>query len=242
MSSVLSGQSTVFHARVPSAAGARRSVSKAALVYEDLRAAIVDLRLTPGARIEKHEICARLGVSRQPLAEAITRLAEERLVEVEPQKGTFVARIRLADVAEAAFVRRALEVATVHTIAPSVDEPLLKRLDRTLTYHAAALKSRDWDEFYALDLRFHAMLFDRMAMRRVAAAVDSSRAPLERARRLLVPTPGRSTATLREHRAIFAALGERDPDKSAAAMGTHLDEVMAEVNRFAARRPDLFEP
>ena len=232
----------MFHARVPGAAGARRSVSKAALVYEDLRAAIVDLRLTPGARIEKQEICGRLGVSRQPLAEAITRLAEERLVEVEPQKGTFVARIRLADVAEAAFVRRALEVATVHTIAPGVDEPLLKRLDRTLTYHAAALKSRDWDEFYALDLRFHAMLFDRMAMRRVAAAVDSSRAPLERARRLLVPTPGRSTATLREHRAIFAALAERDPDKSAAAMGTHLDEVMAEVNRFAARRPDLFEP
>ncbi|MEX0695987.1 MAG: FCD domain-containing protein, partial [Bauldia sp.] len=61
-------------------------------------------------------------------------------------------------------------------------------------------------------------------------------------RRLLVPTPGRSTATLREHRAIFAALAERDPDRSAAAMGTHLDEVMAEVNRFAARRPDLFEP
>jgi DNA-binding GntR family transcriptional regulator len=242
MSAVLSGQSTVFHARPAGAAGARRSVSKAALVYEDLRAAIVDLRLAPGARVEKQEICGRLRVSRQPLAEAITRLAEERLVEVEPQKGTFVARIRLADVAEAAFVRRALEVATVHTIAPGVDETLLTRLDRTLTYHAAALKSRDWDEFYTLDLRFHAMLFDRMGMSRVAAAVDSSRAPLERARRLLVPTPGRSAATLREHRAIFAALSERNPEKSAAAMGAHLDEVMAEVNRFAARRPDLFEP
>jgi DNA-binding GntR family transcriptional regulator len=79
-------------------------------------------------------------------------------------------------------------------------------------------------------------------MRRVAAAVDSSRAPLERARRLLVPTPGRSAATLREHRAIFAALGARDPKASATAMGTHLDEVIAEVTRFAARRPDLFEP
>jgi DNA-binding GntR family transcriptional regulator len=57
-----------------------------------------------------------------------------------------------------------------------------------------------------------------------------------------VPTPGRSTATLREHRAIFAALVERDPKKSASAMGAHLDEVMAEVTRFAARRPDLFGP
>jgi len=232
----------MFQTPMINVAVARRSLSKAALVYDDLRAAIVELRLKPGARIEKQEICKRLAVSRQPLAEAITRLAEERLVEVEPQKGTFVARIRLADVAEAAFVRRALEVATVHTIAAGMDETSLTRLERVLTYQAAALKTRDWDGFYGLDLRFHSMLFDRMAMSRVAAAVESSRAPLERARRLLVPTPGRSAATLREHRAIHAALVARNPEGSASAMGAHLDEVMAEVNRFAARRPDLFEP
>lgn len=233
---------TAYHSAAGTAAAGRRSVSKSALVYEDLRAAIVALRLKPGARIEKQEICSRLAVSRQPLSEAITRLAEERLVEVEPQKGTFVARIRLADVEEAAFVRRALEVATVHTIAGAVDDAALKRLDRILTYQAAALKTRDWDEFYALDLRFHAMLFDRMGMSRVAAAVESSRAPLERARRLLVPSVARSTATLREHRAIQRALSARDAGRTAAAMGAHLDEAMAEVRRFAAKRPDLFEP
>src|SRR4051812_8149759 len=80
----------------------RRGVSKAVFVYEDLRSAIISLALKPGARIDKAEICQRLHVSRQPLAEAIARLAEERLVDVEPQKGTFVARIRLSDVAEAA--------------------------------------------------------------------------------------------------------------------------------------------
>ncbi len=219
----------------------RRSVVKSVLVYDDLRAAIIGLRLKPGARIDKHEICRRLGVSRQPLSEAVARLAEERLVDIEPQKGTFVARIRLADVEEAAFVRRALEIATVHSIAPRFDEAAGKRLDRILTYHAAALKTKDWEEVYALDLRFHAMLFDRMGMERVAAAVESSRAPLERARRLLVPSVARSTATLREHRAIAAALAARSAKAASAAMGEHLDEVMAEVRRLATRRPDLFE-
>lgn len=224
------------------ATSSRRSVSKAALVYDDLRAAIIDLRLKPGARVEKQEICRRLGVSRQPLAEAITRLADEQLVDVEPQKGTFVARIHLADVEEAAFVRRALEVATAHAIAADMDDADLKRLERVLTYQAAALKTQDWDGFYGLDLRFHAMLFDRIGMRRVAAAVDSARAPLERARRLLVPSQGRSAATLREHRAIQGALAERNPEAAAGAMGRHLDEVLAEIRKFAARRPDLFEP
>jgi DNA-binding GntR family transcriptional regulator len=220
----------------------RRGVSKAVFVYEDLRAAIVSLALKPGARIDKTEICGRLHVSRQPLAEAIARLAEERLVDVEPQKGTFIARIRLSDVAEAAFVRRALETAMVGAIAPAIEDTILARLDRILGYQAAAVKAKDTEEFYALDVRFHTMLFDRLAMRRVAEVVETSRAQLERTRRLLLPTPGRNQNTLREHRAIFAALQLRDPVKAARAMGEHLDEVMAELRRFAAQQPDLFEP
>jgi DNA-binding GntR family transcriptional regulator len=212
------------------------------MVYDHLRAAIIGLEMKPGARIDKIELCDRLQVSRQPLAEAVARLAEERLVVVEPQKGTFVARISLADVAEAAFLRRALEVAAVAAIAPGIDEVMLKRLERLLAYQAAALKADDADEFYALDVRFHTMLFDRLAMRRVAEAVETSRAPLERIRRILLPTPGRRQNTLREHRAIFAALAARDAGKAVAAMGAHLDQVMEDLRTFAARQPDLFEP
>jgi DNA-binding GntR family transcriptional regulator len=220
----------------------RRGISKGAMVYDHLRTAIIGLELKPGARIDKIELCDRLQVSRQPLAEAIARLADERLLVVEPQKGTFVARISLADVAEAAFVRRALEVATVAAIAPGMDEAMLKRLERILSYQAAALRAADPDEFYALDVRFHMMLFDRLAMRRIVDAVESSRAPLERIRRILLPTPGRRQNTLREHRAIVAALAARDAGKAAAAMGAHLDQVMQELKQFAARQPDLFEP
>jgi GntR family transcriptional regulator, rspAB operon transcriptional repressor len=230
------------YAALSSSALPRRGVSKAVFVYEDLRAAIVSLALKPGARVDKTEICGRLHVSRQPLAEAIARLAEERLVDVEPQKGTFIARIRLSDVAEAAFVRRALETAMVGAIAPAIEDTTLARLDRILGYQAAAVKAKDTEEFYALDVRFHTMLFDRLAMRRVAEVVETSRAQLERTRRLLLPTPGRNQNTLREHRAIFTALQLRDPVKAARAMGEHLDEVMAELKRFAAQQPDLFEP
>ena len=220
----------------------RRGLSKAALVYDDLRSSIIGLSLKPGARIDKNEVCDRLRVSRQPLAEAIARLADERLLDVEPQKGTFVARIRLADVAEAAFVRRALEVATVEAIAGELDDATIGRLDRNLVYQAAAVKAKDVEEFYALDLRFHTMLFERLSMRRVAEVVDTSRAQLERIRRLLLPAPGRNQNTVREHRAILAALSERDPKLAAKAMGEHLDQVMGELRKFAATQPDLFEP
>lgn len=221
---------------------ARRGVSKAVMVYEDLRAAIIGLKLRPGARIDKTEICARLGVSRQPLAEALARLAEERLVDVEPQKGTFVARIRLAEVTGAAFVRRAVEIATVEHIAPTVEKPVLDRLQRILGYQTAAVASDDIEEFYVLDVRFHATLLDQLAMSRVADIVETSRAQLERARRLLLPTPRRSRDTLVEHEAIVAGLLARDPAAAGSAMGRHLDRGMSELRRFAAEQPELFEP
>jgi DNA-binding GntR family transcriptional regulator len=230
-------------AQVVTTAGthARRSGSKVALVYEQLRAAIVGLQLEPGTRIDKAELCGRLGVSRQPVAEALAHLAEERLVVVEPQKGTYVARIKLADVVEAAFVRQALEVAVSRQIAPDIDNATLERLERIVSYQAAAGKAKDTEEFYAFDVRFHATLFDRLAYRRAAEVVESCRAQTERIRRLLVPSGDRSASTIAEHQAIVGALKRRSADASAAAMRAHLESVMNELWKFAAARPELFE-
>jgi DNA-binding GntR family transcriptional regulator len=220
---------------------ARKSGSKSSLVYDELRAAIVSLRLEPGAQIDKSEICDRLGVSRQPVSEALSRLAEERLVAVEPQKGTYVTRIRMSDVAEASFVREALEVATVRRLAPDIDEDTIDRLRLIVSYQSSALAANDVEEFYGLDVRFHATLFSRLAYRRVAEVVESARSQTERIRRLLLQ-PSRTDETIDEHNAILSALVAHDADRSAAAMHTHLGNVLHHLRQFAAERPDLFEP
>jgi DNA-binding GntR family transcriptional regulator len=215
--------------------------SKSGRVYDELRSAIISLQLQPGAQIDKGEICERLGVSRQPLSEALARLAEERLVTVEPQKGTYVTRIRMGDVVEASFLREALEVAAVRRVAPQVDRETLDRLRLIVEYQSSALAAGDVEEFYTLDLRFHATIFARLAFRRVAEAVESARAQTERMRRLLLQ-PGRTDKTIREHKAILDGLAARSADRAGKAMHTHLNNVLADLRRFAAERPDLFEP
>lgn len=219
---------------------ARKTASKASLVFDELRASIIALQLQPGAQIDKNEICERLGVSRQPLSEALARLAEERLVTVEPQKGTYVTRIRMSDVTESAFVREALEVATVRRLATDMDEETLDRLRLIVAYQVSALAAGDLEEFYVLDVRFHATLFSRLAYGRVAEVVESARAQTERIRRLLMPT--RNELTIAEHNAIVAALAARDPERAARAMHAHLGNVLEALHRFATERPDLFEP
>ena len=221
---------------------ARKVGSKSSLVYDELRSAIIALKLQPGAQIDKNELCERLGVSRQPVSEALSRLAEERLVTVEPQKGTYVTRIRMSDVVEAAFVREALEVATVRKLASEIDEETLDRLRLLVSYQAAAVAAGDVEEFYLQDVRFHSTLFAKLAFRRVAEAVESARSHTERIRRLLLPTPRRNPETIAEHNAIVEALTRRNASGAAEAMRTHLANGLKQLHKFAAERPELFEP
>src|ERR1700730_18045200 len=87
---------------------ARRS-SKADHVYRDLKESILSGALEPGGAIDKLALCERLGVSRFPVSSAVRPLGYERLVTIEPQHGSFVAKISTDEVRERLMVRRAHE-------------------------------------------------------------------------------------------------------------------------------------
>ena len=206
-------------------------------VQEVIRDAIVRLDLPPGTAIDKAALCARLGVSRFPVSEALGRLAAAGLVEVLPQRGTRVARIDLAECRQAMFIRRALEIEAVRAVAPRADANLLAALDRNLREQDAALNADDSSRFHQLDLAMHEFLLAFLGYERVKHAVETARASLDRAR-LFMCTPARQVSTSDEHAAIVAALKKRDPDAAAAAMERHLDAVMAELLDVAERNPD----
>jgi len=206
-------------------------------VQEVICDAIVRLDLPPGTAIDKAALCARLGVSRFPVSEALGRLAAAGLVEVLPQRGTRVARIDLAECRQAMFIRRALEIEAVRAVAPRADANLLAALDRNLREQDAALNADDSSRFHQLDLEMHELLLAFLGYERVKHAVEAARASLDRAR-LFMCTPARQVSTSDEHAAIVAALKKRDPDAAAAAMERHLDAVMAELLDVAERNPD----
>ena len=70
--------------------------SKSERVYRELRRRIREMELTPGSRLRKNDIADEAGMSRAPINEAIARLADEGLIDVFPQSGSFVAPIRPA--------------------------------------------------------------------------------------------------------------------------------------------------
>ena len=206
-------------------------------VQDVVRDAIVRLDLPPGTAIDKTALCARLGVSRFPVSEALGRLAAEGFVEVLPQRGTRVARIDLADCRQAMFIRRALEAEAIRAIVPRADAALLAALDKNLREQEAALGSDHGGRFHELDLQLHELLLGFLGYERVKNAVEAARASLDRAR-LFMCTPTRQLSTFTEHQAILAAMKRRDPVAAVQAMESHLDAVMNELVDFAGRNPD----
>ena len=218
-----------------------REASKSERVYAHLRRKIRELALPPGAPLRKEEIAAELAVSRAPVSEAIARLAEEGLVEVFPQHGSFVAPIRAAEVRESLFIRVGLETEAMRRLAPVADADLVARLEENLERQAKTLAAGDLPRFHDLDEALHATLFQAVESPRALRLLDSARAPLDRVRRLALPEPGRPEATLAEHRRLVDAVASRDPEFAAAAMRVHLAAVAAAIERELARREGALE-
>lgn len=210
-----------------------------ARVVETLREAIVSLELKPGAMIDKAALCERLGVSRFPVSEALSRLQGEGLVEIQPQKGTIVSLIRLSDVRENMFVRRSLEAEAVRELARRVEEPTLTALGRNLRYQKAAVDAGDQSGFHKLDLEFHEILLNALGYPKVKAAAESARQGLDRVRRLLA-SPERHARTRAEHERIAEALIACDGERAARAMSDHLEAVMVQLISLANKQPGLF--
>lgn len=85
--------------------GERRAASLGEKAYYILRDKIVQLKLRPGDTISEQELMDELGLGRTPLREAVQRLAQEKLVTLIPQRGTYVSELNLTDLARLTELR-----------------------------------------------------------------------------------------------------------------------------------------
>ncbi len=191
-------------------------------MYGELKEAILSGALEPGSLIDKAGLCEKLRVSRFPVSAAVSRLAYDRLVDVEPQHGSFVTRISLNDVRERLFIRGALEGEIAAEAARRMTRADKDALAVNLKQEAAAVGAEDRTKFYALDVAFHRILTDRLGMARADDVLESLRVHLERTRRLTMSTAGQLRASLNEHSAIAAAIEAEDPVAAREAMKRHL--------------------
>jgi GntR family transcriptional regulator, rspAB operon transcriptional repressor len=206
-----------------------KELLKTERVYEALRHRIRSMQVQPGAPIRKDELAAEFGVSRAPVNDAIARLAEEGLIDVFPQHGSFVAQLRPVDVREGLFIRMAIEVEVIRRVTALRNAKLVSGLKHNLEAQEAALAIDDLTELYRLDEEMHDMLFAAVQFSKAEKILEAARAPLDRMRQIVMPNEGRPQATVREHRAIVEAVSSGDPEFAGAAMRMHLNSLLTAV-------------
>jgi len=222
-------------------AGAART-SESARIHAALRRAIVDVALAPGAAIAEQDIAERFGTSRTPVREALLRLADEGLVDIRPQRGTFVARMSLERIEEALFVRQAVESAILLRLVARDDcRAIASSLTAIAGAQAAAIARGDVAGALDADTRFHHALVAASGLEGVWRVVAEARDLHHRLRAIAVPELGSAAQAIRDHRAIARALAERNADKAVKAMSAHLARNVALAKAIARKHPTYFD-
>jgi DNA-binding GntR family transcriptional regulator len=210
-------------------------------VYAQLKRDIAQFKLVPGDRFTENEISDRLGVSRTPVRQALTRLQQEGYVEVLFRSGWRVLPFDFEKFEQLYDLRMVLETTAAHRLCADdrkVDRGLLDQLVAIWLVPVAA-RSTDMTQVSKWDEEFHCSL--------VAAAGNAEMARVHRdvtdririIRRLDFTKQARIDATYDEHAKILKAIQRRRGDQAAMLLRAHIETSQAEVRKITLHQVHL---
>ena len=219
---------------------AERRQTIAQQAYQFLRREIIDARLPPRAALSEQELSQQLGVSRTPVREALIKLADEGLVDIYPQFGTFVAPIKLPEVFTSQFVREALEGAAVERAVERIDEAQASTLKQILDSQRKHQRAGERDAFFEADERMHQYLMNVAGHAAVWPLVESAKAQMDRVRHLSIRSELKLSSVVQEHSAIVDGVVRRDRDGALEALRTHLRGLFRSVDALVNENRQYF--
>ncbi|MER6805570.1 MULTISPECIES: GntR family transcriptional regulator [Streptomyces] len=181
--------------------------------YEAIRDAIVAGEIEPGAVVRDAELAERLGLSRAPVREAFSRLADEGLLESKPQSYTRVTPLVAADVRDAAAVVGAMHELVTRVAVPRLREADVDVMRAANERFAAAVRAGDVDGALRADDALHDVLV-RVSGNRAAAATVARYTPLIRRLERRRFGEGGTCRSAGLHERLIAACAAGDPDEA----------------------------
>lgn len=215
------------------------SLSISARLYRHLRNAVIRGELLPGQALSEAEIARQFSMSRQPVREAFIKLAEERLVVIQPQRGTFVVKISIEDVLDARFVREAIEVAIAADLAASATPETIGALREILSQQRHFEHGHN-AEFMALDEQFHRTLALSAGRAYAWRVIEGIKAQMDRIRYLSLDDATPIPLLIAQHERIVDAIESSDPAAASAAVRMHMQQIVQSLPEISRKFPEMF--
>lgn len=193
--------------------------------YRTLKGQILSQAFTPGQRLNVGDLAERLGMSRTPVKDALTALANEGLVDIVPRRGTFVAGLSAQGIAEVSEIRRALELLAAELLVDRVTDQDLARLrERLAALDVPLANGEDVDEHMRRNLAFHHLFVQLAGNEKLLEIYESLNVHIQIARihAQRHDWQQRRRQERDEHLAIMRAIEARDGVRLAAAVNAHI--------------------
>jgi DNA-binding GntR family transcriptional regulator len=210
-------------------------------VYEKLHEEIISLEILPGTKLSETEVARRFGVSRQPVRNAFTKLGNEDLIVIRPQKATEVRGFSMDRVALARLVRLAVELEiTRHAIEVWTPQGQAM-LEENLEIQEQAVTNDDMPKFHALDYEFHRLICILSGNPLAFEVILDCKQKVERLCMLGLKTDSKAAAVLADHREIAKGMASGDLAKAQDSVRRHLSRLDATVEFIHETHPNYFE-
>jgi len=207
-------------------------------VLDALRQAIIDGRLKPGARLTERELTEMMRVSRTVIREALRQLESEGLIAIIPNKGPVVRALTPAEAKDLYQIRAVLEGLAARLFTEHATDALLKRLADALEVVVQAYAAGGAQQVLETKNRFYDVLFEGAGSETLSTMLNTLHARIWRWRALGLSHPQRSAQrskeSIRNLRAMLAAIRRRDPDGAERVTRDEANRAAAEVMRLLA--------
>ena len=217
-------------------AKARGVENLSARVYVQLKNLILCNEVLPGQKLHHQELSERLGVSRTPVREALTRLVQEGYVSLLPNRGFTCKEIRLQEAEELYDLREALEAFAVESAIKNLTGPGLDQLARKMDLYGADVRKRFSRERLIYDQDIHLEIARLTCNETLSKTLGQvfERIILKRRTDGLYD-PARGVMAHQEHLRLLQAMQQRDAAKAVAIIRAHIragkDNVLADLKQ-----------
>ena len=197
-----------------------------------LRANIVDLTISPGSPVAEKDIAEILQVSRTPVREAFIKLAQEGVLEIIPQKGSYVSLIDPEQVEDVRFCREVLEKEIIKIACTAFPKEDLFKLQSSLTLQKLCIQEKNYTRFFELDAEMHSAIFSGCKKSRVWTMLQQMNIHYDRVRMLNLLLGLDWELLLNQHNEIYDAIVERNVEKGLRVLDIHLNKVTIDLKQL----------
>ena len=200
---------------------------------------IITLELAPGSAVSENELSQILKLSRTPVREALIELSKMGLVDIQPQRGSYIAKIDYELVEESRFMRLVLENAVLALVCEGISPEHEEMLRANMEEETRHLEAGDYTRLFELDTDFHRLLFTSVSKARTYGIIHSQMVHFDRLRALSLKSL-KPDKIVEDHENILYAIGRRDSELAEMLMTRHLTRHRVEKSELIKLYPDYF--